>query len=176
MPTALRQTLFFRRTSGFHFINPGTLPGGDCMRAATSPASSPRALRPQPQGLVGALPATPGPLRVLSPSGQSFRAQSSLPRTPCSGKVLHCTRVPLFQVLTTGQTSQFAVWHFDLCLFPRLKCKLHEDRVTSLCSSLPPQATHGAGPRAGTQPHTRISEGHGEEAGTETLVAAEAGS
>lgn len=22
------------------------------------------------------------------------------------------------------------MWHFDLCLFPQLKCKFHEDRMT----------------------------------------------
>lgn len=61
------------------------------MCVAPSPDSSQRALSPQPQGLVGRLPAAPGPSHLLSPRGQSFRTQSSLPRTPCSGKVLRGT-------------------------------------------------------------------------------------
>lgn len=126
-----------------------------------STAAGPRGQAPcRPGAFAPALAERPV-LQNSVQSSQNSPFRKSPPRHP----------VYLSAVLTTGQTSQFVVWDSDLCLFPRLKCKLHEDRVTSFCSSLPPQSTRGAGPRAGMQPRTGTGEGRGEEAGPEASVA-----
>lgn len=98
-----------------------------------STAAGPRGQAPcRPGAFAPALAERPV-LQNSVQSSQNSPFRKSPPRHP----------VYLSAVLTTGQTSQFVVWDSDLCLFPRLKCKLHEDRDFVLLIFTSPEYTRG---------------------------------